>query len=302
MAPRLDPKLDVVFKMLFSREQNRELLVSLLTAVLRPTSPIAIVQVLNPELPREAVIDKGVVLDLHVQLADGRHVDVEMQSAREAAFADRALLYLARLYAGNLHAGQEYGQLQRCVSVLILGHSQVATPRFHCTFHMSEDRSHERFADALEIHTLELPKLPAWPPAPGLPQDPERALLDWGVFLAARSEAEVQEVAMQNPVISKAKTALDDLSAEPAARQLAEARLLGMRAWRAELAAQLQEGLVKGREEGREEGLRSGLAALAQALGLDWSEARRARVAALGAEDLLRLQQALVERRGWPEE
>ena len=69
MPKRLDPKLDVVFKILFSAQENRELLISLLSAVLRPSSPIASVQVLNPEMPKELVTDKGSVLDLHVKLA-----------------------------------------------------------------------------------------------------------------------------------------------------------------------------------------------------------------------------------------
>jgi hypothetical protein len=51
MIKRLDPKLDVVFKILFSAPENRELLISLLTAVLRPSSPIAAVDGLNPQMP-----------------------------------------------------------------------------------------------------------------------------------------------------------------------------------------------------------------------------------------------------------
>jgi hypothetical protein len=35
-----------------------------LTAVLRPKSPITSVTVPNPEIPRESVLDKGIVLDL----------------------------------------------------------------------------------------------------------------------------------------------------------------------------------------------------------------------------------------------
>ena len=49
----LDPKLDIVFSMLFGEERNRALLVSLLTAVLRPSTPIGAVEVLrSPESAR----------------------------------------------------------------------------------------------------------------------------------------------------------------------------------------------------------------------------------------------------------
>jgi len=45
----LDPKLDIVFWMLFGAEQNRALLISLLNAVLRPAVPIESVEVLHEE-------------------------------------------------------------------------------------------------------------------------------------------------------------------------------------------------------------------------------------------------------------
>ncbi|MBI5543866.1 MAG: Rpn family recombination-promoting nuclease/putative transposase [Deltaproteobacteria bacterium] len=92
MFARLDPKLDVVFKLLFAHPRNRDLLLSLLTAVLRPTSPISELEVLNPEVSKDAVADKGIVLDIHVRLEDGRHVDVEMQSTKQLTFSSRALL------------------------------------------------------------------------------------------------------------------------------------------------------------------------------------------------------------------
>jgi PD-(D/E)XK nuclease family transposase len=55
----LDPKLDVVFKLLFADERNRELLISLLNAILEPVEPIVDVVVLNPDTPKETVVDKG---------------------------------------------------------------------------------------------------------------------------------------------------------------------------------------------------------------------------------------------------
>jgi hypothetical protein len=49
----LDPKLDVVFKLLFGSERNKPLLISLLTAILDPPAAIVDVEVLNgPGPPR----------------------------------------------------------------------------------------------------------------------------------------------------------------------------------------------------------------------------------------------------------
>ena len=88
MLRLLDPKLDVVFKLLFAAEQSRDILISLLSAVLRPTRPIVEVTVLNPELPVGALDDKNIVLDVLVRLDDGSLVDVEMQTeSRSGAHA-----------------------------------------------------------------------------------------------------------------------------------------------------------------------------------------------------------------------
>ena len=81
MTSFIAPTNDVVFKLLFSRSDNSELLISFLTAVLQPKSPILSVTILNPELPKSAANDKSIVLDVAVQLSDKSKVDVEMQVA-----------------------------------------------------------------------------------------------------------------------------------------------------------------------------------------------------------------------------
>ena len=47
----LDPKLDIVFKILLGSPENRDILISFLTAVLRPSSPIVKIEILNPKIP-----------------------------------------------------------------------------------------------------------------------------------------------------------------------------------------------------------------------------------------------------------
>lgn len=93
-SPRrtLDRTLDVVFKMLLTRgPESHELLVPLLTAVIRPPSPFAKAIVRNPELPSADLLDRGVVLDINAQLADGTLIDIEMQSDKRPAFRQRAM-------------------------------------------------------------------------------------------------------------------------------------------------------------------------------------------------------------------
>ena len=158
MRTRLDPMLDIVFKMLFGSQAGREALIDLLTAVLRPPRPITDVRVLNPEVGREQVGDKGIVLDLLVELSDGTRIDVEMQVARRAGLRRRAIYYWSRLYSGQLERGQPYTALRPVISVIFLDYVEFDTTRFHSTFRIMETQEHFTFSNALELHVIELPK------------------------------------------------------------------------------------------------------------------------------------------------
>jgi len=113
MRYTLDPKLDIVFWMLFGAERNRGLLIALLNAVLRPPSPISHVTVLHDEPERLATENKAIALDLRVRLASGEQLDIEMQSQPRLGLVQRVVYYWARLYAGQLARGADYVQLRR---------------------------------------------------------------------------------------------------------------------------------------------------------------------------------------------
>jgi predicted transposase/invertase (TIGR01784 family) len=137
----LDPKLDIVFWMLFGAEQNRALLLSLLNAVLKPPEPIVFVEVRHAQPERSAVDDKSIALDLRVQLTTGEQVDVEMQTQHRPAQRERALYYWSRLYAGQLLRGARYEELVRCVVVLIANFHELSSPRFIRFFRCETSRT-----------------------------------------------------------------------------------------------------------------------------------------------------------------
>ena len=287
MINRLDPKQDVVFKILFSAPENRDLLCSLLTAVLRPSAPIASVQVLNPEMPKELVTDKGAVLDLHVQLADGRLVDVEMQGQPWHSARSRALYYWARMYGSQLCPGKRYDDLKGCVAIFILGYAELRSERFHSTFEVLEVHSSERFSEHFQVHFVELPKLPARRRRHG----PEALLEDWGRFFWARSDQELEELAMSNPVIARAKGALDFLSAQPDVQELARQRELAQYNYNSAIHEAEVRGEARGEARGKAEGRAEALLLLLDTRGLAVSEEQRKRIT--GCRDVAQLEQWL---------
>jgi predicted transposase/invertase (TIGR01784 family) len=248
MRSTLDPTLDVVFKMLLAPPESRDILTALVTAVLRPEKPIVHVEVLDPHVPKEDIQDKGIVLDLRVKLQDGTLLDLEMQSDKEPAFRNRAVLYWARLFNAQIERGEDYGVLRPAVLVLFLGYDETRSQRLHSVVRLLEVHDHKVFSDVLQVHLVELPNVGRTPDAG------DEKLAGWARFFAAATDQELEEIAMTDPMIAKAKGELERLSADPEARERARWRELSQYAYRMNLSAAKEEGREVGREEGREVG------------------------------------------------
>jgi len=308
MPPTLDPKNDVVFKLLFSDERNRDLLRSLLNAVLQPPRPIVSVEVINPEIRKDAVDDRGLVLDILAVDDRGTRTDVEMQAYAQEAMPERALYHWARLYRDGLGRGDAFAARLPCRVIFILTHPELLGVRVHSIFRVLEAHDGDLLSDALEIHTIELTKLRE--ASGGDPGD--GALLDWARFLAADTEEERRDVATHNPDIDQAREALDRLSQDPQARLLARWREDQLRLYRVELAAREErgrregheegrhEGQQEGRQEGRQEGIRTAIEALCEVLAIELSPERRAALAAMDEAALDALLAHLRQHRAWP--
>ncbi len=289
MPPLLDPTLDVVFALLFGSSNNRDLLVPLLTAVLQPRVPIGDVTVLNPNLPKQLVSERGAVVDVLVRLQDGRRVDVEMQSREQRSLLPRVLYYWAGMFRGQLEKGDDFSDLSPCVSILIAKHRELPGTRYHSTFRVLEVHDQALFSPEFELHTLELPKLP---PRSAGRRDP--GVVDWGRFLAARTEQELEELAMTDPTFHRAKEALEVLSADPEAQDLARRRQLAL--WE----TRRQEALA--RQEGEASGLRQAVLTACELLGIEVDAQRQAEIDSLQAEGLERLLTTLRQDHRWPSE
>ena len=81
MKHRIDPKIDCVFKALLGSEENRNLLVHFLNAVLADdlSAPITEAEILNPYNDKEFLDDKLSVVDVKAKDSDGRLYQIEIQ-------------------------------------------------------------------------------------------------------------------------------------------------------------------------------------------------------------------------------
>ncbi len=241
----LDPKVDVVFKLLMARADNAPLLRSMIEAVVELPAPIEALTVLNPEIPRALAAHKTVVLDLHVRCADGTLLDVEMETQPRPVLPQRVLFYWSGLYGGQLARGENYQRLRRTISIAWLnGTLPVLDDRFHSTFHIREDETGRVLTDHLELHLLALPKLYG-------PQEVDPRLSRWARFFLAGDVESLHALAVEDRTMSKAVDELERLSRDPETQRMLENLERDRLFHGHELAVE--------REEGVEEGLGIGL-------------------------------------------
>jgi predicted transposase/invertase (TIGR01784 family) len=288
----LDPKLDVVFKLLFAAPRHESLLIAFLTDVLCPIKDIVSVKVLNPDIPKEFTTEKEIILDVRATLSDGCIVDIEMQSRRTAALRERLLYYWARAFGAQLEVSDQYRSLAPCLGIYVLDFRELAGQNFHSIFTLCNPETSEVFSHALEMHFLELPKL-----QPAASVDPA---WHWGRFFRVRSEQELEQLAMSSPTLKQASDALWWVSNDPNSRQLAEMREMSERAHRHTMAATREEGREEGREMGFTEGLRVQIRSLAKVLDIELDPEKQDSLERMGSDELQVLAETLIRDRAWP--
>lgn len=257
----LDPKSDIVFKLLLARADNVGLLRSMVEAVLDLPAPLTEVVVLNPEVSREHASHKPIVLDLHVRCGDGTLLDIEMETYPRPVLADRVTYYATSLHSSQLVRGEDYRLLCPAVSIVWLnGTLKPLGDQFHSTFSLREDHTYAQLTSQVRLHFLALSQFLV-DPRPVSPR-----LSRWARFFLASDAQALHALAVEDGTMKQAVSALERLSRDPEAVALVDTIERDRRFARHERALELAEAQRVGREEGREEGRKEGREELARQL------------------------------------
>ena len=212
------PTDDYMFKLLFGTEQGSEQLTDLLGSVLELSAEeYEEITIVDPHLPREYKDSKLGVLDVTVRTKSGRLIDVEIQVKPSPELRERVAFYGAKMLSRQIKSGDNHIKIKPVIVILITDHILVP----------ESDKYHERnlicnpetgliFTDILEIHTIELPKIPT--------MGDDTQLWWWAKFLSARNKEEMNMLAQQNQQIGKAVVRYMELSADERTRMIMESR------------------------------------------------------------------------------
>lgn len=157
----LSPKSDIVFKLIFSSQQNSNFLVSFLNAVLRTGNrkKIKTATIKNPINIGDKVASKESIMDIKAVLDDGTLVNVEIQLRRDHNMENRSVYYWSKLCEGTLIVGEEYDKIPPCIAINIVDYVQFTkTIKFHSVYVIKEEETNEVLTEIFEIHFVELKK------------------------------------------------------------------------------------------------------------------------------------------------
>ena len=233
-------KVDIVFKMLFADEKNKDILEALLSAVLSiPPEQLRNVIVKNPEINPKHIDEKYYRLDLNMTIGN-QLVNAEMQTYYDRHFKERAYLYNSKQFSSQLDEGEDYSKLCPCISINFMDYIAFNEhDDYHSKFGVWDVEHNQKLTDKMEIHFFELKKVK------GAPDKNDLKKL-WIHFLKAETKEEF--AMLENigvPAIEKGVQAIYTMNADERTKEEIRMREKAMH----DQASML----LSAREEGRAE-------------------------------------------------
>ena len=242
---------DYIFKRLFSKKGNEDILKDLLEGILE--IPIKEVEVMQEvELERVDIKDKLGVLDIKAIINENITVNIEMQVVDEKNMIERTLYYWAGLYYTGLKRGRDYKLNNKVITINILMYNIFKKENYHTIATIRDNEDKEKITDRLEIHFIELPKFLK------SKEKGNRKLRQWLEFICNKRKGEIEMAVRENEKIAKASQEWEYLRGDEAVKRMAFLREKWERDWNSGMHSAEEEGIEKGMKKGIKKGIKEG--------------------------------------------
>ena len=252
MKGLLDPKVGFVFKNIFGSPKHPRILISFLNATLNPINKITSVEIKGTDLEKQFIEDKYSRLDVKATTNNNGIINIEIQLKNEYNMIQRSLYYLSKMYEEQLGEGEDYSKLTRTVCINILNFKYLKTEKFHTGYRLKEIETNEELTDIIEMHFIEIPKLPE-------ESDEKDILTAWTEFLKDPESEKVRSLEMSIEEIREAKDELVRISNDKEQREIYEMRSKILKDKISALNEAERKGIEKGIKQGIEKGIEEGL-------------------------------------------
>ena len=261
---KINPRVDFAFKKLFGSEENKDLLISLINAIVSEEDQVVEVELKNPFNLADYRADKISILDIKAKAENGRWYNVEMQIREDNNFDKRAIYYWAKLVTEQLGEGMMYKELKKTISINILDYNFVPdTTDVHSCYKIINTATgkDDWLHDVFELHYIELKKFTK------TYHEINSALDRWSSFLTTAHQLDREhtpkELASDKNIV-KAIAAIDRMFNEEE-RQVYEVRLKEF----TDVASIIASGAEKNIEKGVEIGMEIGMEKASKAIVLN---------------------------------
>ena len=234
------PKNDVIFKNLFSKAGNEDLLKEFLEEILG-------IKIKKIEIQKEVELNKSHTkekvgrLDLRVKINENAIVVIEMQLQDKCKMRKRAMYYASKIMASSLEIGQTYEQIKDMYVISILDYNMLETEEYN-TDTIIVDSKYRKYIviDGIKFYFIELPKFREQVKVP------KTKLEEWLTFIDYEDREMVKMAIAQNKLVEKAQKEYEYLTGDEATKRwqfLREKAILDERA-----------AYINGKTRGKEEG------------------------------------------------
>ena len=188
--------------------------------------------------------DKYGILDVRVMLKSGIQIDLEMQVESYEFWENRSIYYVSEMYTEQIKEGEDYDKLQKCIQVSILCFPLFKDDdKCYRRIAFCDTESGKEYSDLMELHVLELSKLPP-------EQQNETDLMKWMRFFGGKCKEDFEKMAEKDEYISEAYEALKNMSEDEIKRMEYEARQKAIRDYNSYMHSAERRGIRRGRDEG----------------------------------------------------
>ncbi len=181
---KVNPKIDLVFKKLFGSEENKDILLSLINAILPLHQQISEISLKNPYNVSDYAEGKLSILDIKAQDEHGVAYDIEMQIRGSDFYGRRTLFYWAKMFGSQLDyiddfetANEQitelekladlekqgklgYSGLKKCIVISLMDFNFFNDEKYNRYFMLKDGETNETHKDLdyLDLYFIELKK------------------------------------------------------------------------------------------------------------------------------------------------
>ena len=242
---------DYIFKRVFGKKGNEDLLKDLLESILEIKIQ-KIEVIVGPEVEKIKPEDKLGIIDLKATVNENTTIDIEIQVKDNHNMVERSTFYIAGLYHTGLKAGEVYEENNKVIGINILMFNIFEWEKFHSKGILKEDELNKIMTDKIELHFLELPKII------NNKKEGSKRLRQWLEFIYNKRKGEIALAVKENAKIAKAKEEYECLTGDETVQRLAFLREKWERDHKSELLWEKRKAQKEGREIGEKIGEKIG--------------------------------------------